>query len=101
MLPYPMVKRAGSPMAQASQGYLSYGFVGVLGNLACVSVAAIPVIVAVVLTNSDSSAIRMPVLVLSAAAYGTALAWIGVRIAARAAGQRLPELCQAAIRSKL
>jgi hypothetical protein len=66
-----------------------------------VSVAAIPVIVAVVLTNSDSSVIRMPVLVLSAAAYGIALAWIGVRIAARAAEQRLPELCQAAISSKL
>ncbi len=40
MLAYPMVKRAGSPLAQASQGYLSYGFVGVLGNLACVSVGA-------------------------------------------------------------
>ena len=88
-------------MHQASQGYGTYGFVGVLGNLACVSVAAIPVIVAVVLTNSDPSVIRMPVLVLSAAAYGIALAWIGVRIAARAAEQRLPELCQAAIRSKL
>jgi ABC-2 type transport system permease protein len=100
-LPYPMVKRAGSPMAQAAQGYGSYGFAGVLGNLACVSVATIPAIVAVYLTKSDSSVIRMPVLVLSAAAYGIALAWIGVRIAARAAEQRLPELCQAAIRSKL
>jgi hypothetical protein len=43
----------------------------------------------------------MPVLVLGAAAYGIALAWIGVRIAARAAEQRLPELCQTAISSKL
>ena len=29
------------------------------------------------------------------------LAWIGVRIAARAAEQKLPELCQVAVRSKL
>ena len=58
-------------------------------------------IVAVYLTKTDSSVIRMPVLVLSAAAYGIALACIGVRIAARGAEQRLPELCQAAIRSKL
>jgi ABC-2 type transport system permease protein len=101
VLPYPMVKRAGSPMAQAAQGYGSYGVAGVLGNLAGVSVAAIPVIVAVVLTNSDSPVARMPVLVLGAAVYGVTLAWIGVRIAARAAEQRLPELCQAAIRSKL
>jgi hypothetical protein len=43
----------------------------------------------------------MPVLVLCAAAYGFALAWIGVRIAARAAENRLPELCQIATRSKL
>jgi hypothetical protein len=41
------------------------------------------------------------VLVLCAAGYGIALAWIGVRVAARAAQQRLPELCQIAFRSKL
>ena len=33
--------------------------------------------------------------------YGIALAWIGVRIAARAADQRLPELCQIANLSRL
>jgi hypothetical protein len=43
----------------------------------------------------------MPVLVLCAAGYGIALAWIGVRIAARAAGKRLPELCQIANLSRL
>jgi hypothetical protein len=41
------------------------------------------------------------VLVLCAAGYGLALAWIGVRIAARSADRRLPELCQIAVRSKL
>jgi ABC-2 type transport system permease protein len=101
ILPYPMDKRAGSPMRQASQGYGSYGIGGVLGTLAGVAVAAIPVIVAVVLTNSDPLVVRLPVLVLSAAAYGFALACIGVRIAAIAAEPRLPELCQVAIRSKL
>ena len=97
----PADKRAGSPMRQASQGYGSYGFGGVLGTVACVAVAAIPVIVSVVLTNSDPSVVRLPVLVPCAAAYGFALAWIGVRIAASAAEDRLPELCQVAARSTL
>jgi ABC-2 type transport system permease protein len=101
VLPYPMDKRAGSPMRQASQGYGSYGLAGVLGTVACAAVAAIPVIVAVVLTNSDPSVVRLPVLVPCAAAYGFALAWIGGRIAASAAEDRLPELCQVAARSKL
>ena len=58
-------------------------------------------IVAAVLTSSDPSEVRLPVLLPCAAAYGFALAWIGVRIAAIAAQQKLPELCQVAIRSKL
>jgi ABC-2 type transport system permease protein len=100
-LAYPMDKRAGNPMRQAAQGYTSYGLGGVLGTLACVAVATIPVIVAAVLTSSDPSEVRLPVLLPCAAAYGFALAWIGVRIAAIAAQQKLPELCQVAIRSKL
>jgi ABC-2 type transport system permease protein len=98
---YPMDQRAGSPMRQAAQGYGSYAFLGVLGNLGGVAIAVVPVIVAIVLTNSDPAAARMPVLVLCAAAYGFTLAWAGARIAARAAGEKLPELCQVAIRSKL
>jgi len=43
----------------------------------------------------------VPALLVCAAAYGAALAWIGMRIAARAAEGRLPELCQVAIRTKL
>ena len=101
VLSYPMDKRAGSPMRRASQGYGSYGLGGVLGTVACMAVAAIPVIVALLLTNSDPSVVRLPVLVPCAAASGFALAWIGVRIAASAAEDRLPELCQVAARSKL
>jgi ABC-2 type transport system permease protein len=101
VLPYPMDKRAGNPMRQAAQGYGSYGLAGVLGTLACVAVAAIPVIVAVVLTSSDPPAARLPVLLVCAAAYGFALAVIGVRIAAGAAERKLPELAQIAVRSKL
>jgi len=63
-------------------------------------VAVIPVVLGAVLTGSDPAVVRMPVLVLCAAGYGIALAWIGVRIAAREAEQRLPDLYQIAIRSK-
>jgi hypothetical protein len=41
------------------------------------------------------------VLVLCAGGYGLALAEAGVRAPARAASQRLPELCQIAVCSKL
>ena len=63
--------------------------------------AVIPVVVAVLSTSSDPAAIRMPLLVLGAAGYGLALAWAGVRVAAATAAQKLPELGQIAIRSKL
>jgi hypothetical protein len=41
------------------------------------------------------------VLVLCAAGYGIALAWVGERIAARVAEPKLPELYQVAVRSRL
>ena len=101
VLPYPMDKRAGNPLRQAAQGYTAYGVGAVFGSLAGVAIAAIPVIIATELTNADPATVRMPVLLLCAAAYGLALAWAGVRIAASAAEDRLPELCQVAMRSKL
>ncbi len=101
VLPYPMDKRAGSPMRQAAQGYGSRQFLGVLANLGGVAIAAIPVIIAVLLTSADRAAVRMPALILCGAAYGLALAWAGVGIAASAAEGKLPELCQVATRSKL
>jgi hypothetical protein len=54
-----------------------------------------------VFTRSDPATVRMPVLVVCAAGYGLVLAWIGGRLAARAAERRLPELYQIAVRSKL
>ena len=60
-----------------------------------------PVIIATVLTSADPASVRMPALLLFATAYGLALAMAGPRIAAAAAGGRLPELGQVAIRSKL
>ncbi len=98
-LAYPMATRTGSPMRQAAQGYGSYTFGGILANLAGVAVAAVPVIVAVNLTGSAPAAVLAPVLLPCAAAYGFALAWAGVQIAARMAEEKLPELCQIAIRS--
>jgi ABC-2 type transport system permease protein len=101
VLPYPMAKRAGSPMRQAAQGYGAYGFGSIVGTVACVAVAATPVIVAVAFTSSAPAAVRASVLLPCAAVYGFALAWAGVRIAAIAAEGRLPELCQVALRGDL
>jgi ABC-2 type transport system permease protein len=96
-----MDKRAGSPLRQAAQGYTAYGVGAVFGSLASVALLATPVIIAVVSTNSAPALVRMPVLLACAAAYGFALAFAGVRLAARAAEGKMPELCQVAVRSKL
>jgi ABC-2 type transport system permease protein len=88
-------------MRQAAQGYQGQQFVTVLGSVGGVAIAAIPVIVAVLLTNTAPAAARLPALVAGGAVYGCALAVAGVRIAARAAEGRLPEITQIAIRSTL
>jgi ABC-2 type transport system permease protein len=100
VLPYPMGKRAGSPMPQSAQGYGSYALGSNLGTLVCTAVAVSPVIVAAALTSGDPAEVRVPALVLCAAAYGVALVWAGIRVAARAAEGKLPELCQVALRSR-
>ena len=100
-LPYPIEKRTGSPMRQAASGYAAAGIASTLGNLIGVALASIPVIVAIVLTSHDPAAVRMPLLIGCAAGYGIVLAWLGVQIAAAAAEQKLPELCQVALSSKL
>jgi ABC-2 type transport system permease protein len=100
-LPYPMDKRAGRPMRRASQGYGLSGFLGVFGCLIGVGILSVPMIVAVAVTSSDQATVRIPALIAAGAVYGFALAWAGVQIAATATTGRLPELCQAAIRSKL
>jgi ABC-2 type transport system permease protein len=101
VLPYPMARRAGNPMPQAAQGYGVYGLGGVFGTLLAVGVAEIPVIVAVVQTGSDPAVTRNLVLVPCAAVYGLALAWLGVRIAARLGEPKVPELAQVAVQTKL
>jgi ABC-2 type transport system permease protein len=100
-LPYPMDKRAGRPMRRASQGYGLSGFFGVFGCLIGVGILSVPMIIAVTATNSAQAGVRIPALIAIGALYGFALAAAGVQIAAAAAEGRLPELCQAAIRSKL
>jgi ABC-2 type transport system permease protein len=100
-LAYPMARRAGSPMRQAAQGYGSYTFGGMLGSLGGVAVAVTPVILAAAFTSTTPAAIRTPALIICSAAYGLALARVGVRIAARQAQDRLPELCQVAVQSTL
>jgi ABC-2 type transport system permease protein len=98
-LPYPMDRRAGTPVRVAAQGYGGYRLASVLGTIVGTGVLAGPVVAAALLTTAVPAAVRMPALVVGAAAYGLALAWGGVRIAARAAERRLPEMCQAALRS--
>jgi ABC-2 type transport system permease protein len=98
---YPLVKRAGMPTPRAADGYGGYSLANSLGSLLGTLVAISPVALGAALTRSDPAVLRMPVLVLCAAGYGIALAWIGVRIAARAADKRLPELCQIANLSTL
>jgi ABC-2 type transport system permease protein len=98
---YPMAKRAGSPMRQAAQGYGSYTFGAVLGTAGGVAVAAVPLFVAGAFTTARPELIPMLGLIVGAAAYGFALAWGGIWLAAREAEGKLPELCQVAIASTL
>jgi hypothetical protein len=100
-LPYPVEKRVGSPNPKAADGYRGLSLAGVFGGILGVAVAITPVILAAVFTTDDPALVRLPALVLCAAGYGLALAWIGSRIAARLAAEKLPELCQIAMRSKL
>ncbi len=100
-MPYPVEKRVGSPTPRPADGYMGYRLAGSFGSLFGTVAAVIPVVLGAVLTRSDPVAVRMPVLVLCALGYGTVLAWIGVRIAGRVAEQRLPDLYQIAVRSKL
>ena len=64
-----------------------------------VAAATTPVMIIGLDTASAPPAIRVPALLLGSAAYGLALAWAGVRVAAGEAEVKLPELCQTAIQS--
>jgi ABC-2 type transport system permease protein len=101
VLPYPMVKRVGTPLLVAAPGYTGYRLGSVLATLVGTAVAAAPVVVAVVLTATDSYVLRIGVLIPCAAIYGYLLALAGVRLAASAAAGKIPELTQVAIRSEM
>jgi len=97
-LPYPMVKRVGTPVLVPAPGYAGYR-IGSLLTLAGTAVLAAPVIVGAVLAANGPDAIRIGVMLPCAAAYGFALAVIGVRLAAKVAESTLPEMCQVALRT--
>jgi ABC-2 type transport system permease protein len=98
---YPVQKRAGTPVPRAASGHAGQAFTGWILTLLGVGLAVTPVILAAVFTQAASPAIRLPVLVLGAAAYGLALAWAGVRATASLAEHKLSELSQIAIQSTL
>lgn len=98
-LPYPMVRRAGNPFPVPASGYSGYRLGGLL-VLAGTAVLAAPVIAVTVLAAHGPDAIRIGVLLPCAAAYGFALATIGVRLAAKIAETALPDMCQAALRTR-
>jgi ABC-2 type transport system permease protein len=98
---YPMAKRAGTPVYTSAPGYGSSRVAATIGTMFGVPALVAPVIVAAVLTAGAPLAIRAPILTVGAAAYGLALAWAGVRIAASAAEGKMPELCQAAMASQV
>jgi ABC-2 type transport system permease protein len=98
---YPMAKRVGTPIYTSAPGYGSSRVAASIGTLFGVPALVAPVIVAAVLTAGAPLAIRAPVLTVCAAAYGLALAWAGVRIAAGAAEGKMPELCQVAMASQV
>jgi ABC-2 type transport system permease protein len=98
-LPYPTEKREGSPVRGAAEGHAAHALWATLGSLLGTALAISPVAAAEVLTSHAPAAVCIPVLLACAAGYGLALAWAGVRIAARVAERKLPELCQIALHS--
>ncbi len=100
-LAYPTQKRAGNPRGSAAEGYGSSVFAGTIGSIFGVGLLTAPVIVAGLAGAGTDLTARLPVLIPAAALYGIGLAWAGLRLAAQAAGARLPELCQVAARTVL
>ncbi len=100
-VPYPAEKRAGSPTPRPASGYMGHSVGGTFGILIAVGVVAAPVIIGFVAWNSSHAAVRLPLLAVAAAVYGLVLAWIGLRIAAAVATQKVPELYQIALKSNL
>lgn len=98
---HPVKKGVGAPSPRPASGHTGERLAGAILSLLGVGLAVTPVILAAVFTRSAPAAIRLPLLVLGAAAYGLALSWAGVRGASKLADQKLPELVQIAIQSTI
>jgi ABC-2 type transport system permease protein len=100
-LPYPMERRAGSPLPRQVDGFTMQALAGRFGGLIATVILVIPVIVAIAATGSVADAVRIPALVAGGAVYGALLAGAGIALGAALADGKLPELFQLAARSKL
>jgi len=100
-LPYPVEKRVGSPTPKAIDGYKANVLGAALGSLFGTLILVTPVVLGIIFTGHVAATIRMPVLLVAGAAYGVVLATIGVRVAARIAEFRVPEIAEIALRSKV
>jgi len=98
-LAYPAERRPGNPAPRPASGYAGYNVADSLGGLVAVALLATPVILAWQLWKSAAASVRLPVLVVAAAVYGLVLVWAGVRVAARLAERKVPELYQVAVKS--
>lgn len=88
-------------MPRAIEGYSLQVFVTGLGSLFGTAILVVPVVVAIVLTRHVAASVRMPALLAGSAVYGLLLATIGVRVTAGIAKDRIPELAEIALRSKV
>jgi ABC-2 type transport system permease protein len=100
-LAYPTQKRVGSPIPGPAPGHGGQSFAASMGSLIGVALLCLPIILVADHAYSVPAAVYAPVVFVCAAAYGIGLAWGGVRVAARAASGRLPELVQIAFSSDL
>ena len=100
-LPYPMERRAGSPLPRQAEGFAMQSLAGRFGGLIATAILVIPVIVAIGETGSMADAVRVPALIVGGAVYGALLAWAGIALGAAIAEGKLPELVQLAARSRL
>ena len=100
-LPWPAVMRPGTPTPRPADGFGGQNAVSRIGTLLGTGILVVPVILAITATGSLSDAIRLPVLIAGATAYGALLAWTGATIAAIIAQATLPDLFQLASRTEL
>ena len=101
VLPYPVQKRPGNPTPKPVEGYSMHAVGVSCGSLVGTTLLLIPMIVAVVATGHVVAALRITALLVGGAVYGLVIATVGVRISARIAAKRIPELAQIALQSRL